>query len=97
LAQVIKHDMESLAADIAQREAKKLYEKRLTGLEEELAALYRTQEEKIGSPLEPRQDRLVNAIIRSGRSPTHSRVSAQCSEIHKAKLPVGKITCSLDS
>ena len=45
LAQVIKHDMESLVADIAQREAKKLYEKRLTGVEEELAALYKTLDE----------------------------------------------------
>lgn len=45
MAQVIKHDLESLVADIAQREAKKLYEKRLAGLEEELAGLYRTLEE----------------------------------------------------
>ena len=45
LAEVIKHDMESLVADIAQREAKQLYEKRLTGLEEELAALYKTLDE----------------------------------------------------
>lgn len=45
MAQVIKHDMESLVADIAQREAKKLYEKRLTGLEEELTALYKTLDE----------------------------------------------------
>jgi len=45
LAQVTKHDLQSLVADIAQREAKKLYEKRLTGLEEELAALYKTLDE----------------------------------------------------
>jgi hypothetical protein len=34
-----------IVADIAREECKKLYEKRLAGLEEELAALYRTLEE----------------------------------------------------
>ena len=38
-------DLASLVADIAREECRKLYEKRLAGLEEELAALYRTLEE----------------------------------------------------
>lgn len=37
-----KPDLASLVADIAREECRKLYEKRLIGLEEELAALYRT-------------------------------------------------------
>jgi len=38
----IRPDLESLVAEIAREECKKLYEKRLSGLEEELAAVYRT-------------------------------------------------------
>ena len=38
-------DLASLVADIAREECRKLYEKRLAGLEEELAALYKTLEE----------------------------------------------------
>jgi hypothetical protein len=41
----VKPDIASLVADIAREECKKLYEKRLAGLEEELAAIYRTLEE----------------------------------------------------
>jgi hypothetical protein len=41
----VKPDIASLVADIAREECKKLYEKRLVGLEEELAAIYRTLEE----------------------------------------------------
>jgi hypothetical protein len=41
----VKPDLASLVADIALDECRKLYEKRLAGLEEELAALYRTLEE----------------------------------------------------
>jgi len=41
----VKPDLASLVAEIAKEECKKLYEKRLIGLEEELAALYRTLEE----------------------------------------------------
>ena len=40
-----KLDLATLVADIAREEWRKLYEKRLAGLEEELAALYRTIEE----------------------------------------------------
>jgi len=40
-----KPDLASLVADIAREECRKLYEKRLAGLEEELAALYRTLEQ----------------------------------------------------
>jgi hypothetical protein len=40
-----KPDLASLVADIAREECKKLYERRLAGLEEELAALYKTLEE----------------------------------------------------
>jgi hypothetical protein len=40
-----KPDLASLVADIAREECKKLYEKRLAGLEEELAAVYRTLDE----------------------------------------------------
>jgi hypothetical protein len=40
-----KPDLASLVAEIAKEECKKLYEKRLIGLEEELAALCRTLEE----------------------------------------------------
>jgi len=39
-----KPDLASLVADIAREECRKLYEKRPAGLEEELAALYRTPE-----------------------------------------------------
>jgi uncharacterized coiled-coil protein SlyX len=35
----------SLVSDIAREECRRLHEKRLAGLEEELAALYRTIEE----------------------------------------------------
>jgi len=41
----VEPDLASLVAEIARQECKKLYEKRLTGLEEKLAALYRTFEE----------------------------------------------------
>jgi ubiquitin len=41
----VKPDLAGLVAEIAREECRKLYEKRLTGLEEELAALYRTLEE----------------------------------------------------
>jgi hypothetical protein len=40
-----KPDLTTLVADIAIEECRKLYEKRLAGLEEELAALYRTLEQ----------------------------------------------------
>jgi hypothetical protein len=40
-----KPDLASLIADIAREECRKLYYRRLTGLEEELAAVYRTLEE----------------------------------------------------
>jgi hypothetical protein len=41
----VKPDLASLVAEIAREEHKKLYETRLKGLEEELAAPYRTLEE----------------------------------------------------
>jgi len=41
----VKPDLASLVADIAREECRKLYERRLAGLEEELAALYRTLEQ----------------------------------------------------
>jgi hypothetical protein len=41
----VKPDLASLVADIAREECRKLYEKRLAGLEEELAVLYRTLEQ----------------------------------------------------
>jgi len=41
----VKPDLASMIAEIAREECRKLYEKRLTGLEEELAALYRTLEQ----------------------------------------------------
>jgi hypothetical protein len=41
----VKPDLASLVAYIAREECRKLYEKRLAGLEEELAAVYRTLEE----------------------------------------------------
>jgi hypothetical protein len=41
----VKPDLAGLVAGIAREECKKLYERRLTGLEEELAALYKTLEE----------------------------------------------------
>jgi hypothetical protein len=40
-----KPDLATLVADIAREECRRLYEKRLAGLEEELAALYRTLEQ----------------------------------------------------
>jgi hypothetical protein len=40
-----KPDLATVVADIARDECRKLYEKRLSGLEEELAALYRTLEQ----------------------------------------------------
>ena len=43
----VKPDLATLVADIAREECGKLYEKRLAGLEEELAALYRTLEQYI--------------------------------------------------
>ena len=41
----VKPDLAGLVAEIAREECRKLYERRLTGLEEELAALYKTLEE----------------------------------------------------
>lgn len=41
----VKPVVTSLVAEIAREEHKKLYEKMLTGLEEELAALYKTLDE----------------------------------------------------
>jgi hypothetical protein len=38
-------DLEGLVAEIAREECRRLYEKRLAGLEEELAALYKTLEQ----------------------------------------------------
>ena len=43
-----KPDLASQVAQIAKEECKTMYEKRLTGLEEELAALYRKFEEYTG-------------------------------------------------
>jgi hypothetical protein len=40
-----KPDLASLVAEIAREECSRLYEKRLAGLEEELAAVYKTLEE----------------------------------------------------
>jgi hypothetical protein len=40
-----KPALASLVAEIAREECRKLYEKRLAGLEEELAAVYKTLEE----------------------------------------------------
>ena len=40
-----KPDLAGLIAEIAREECRRLYEKRLAGLEEELAALYRTLEQ----------------------------------------------------
>jgi hypothetical protein len=40
-----KPDLATLVADIPREECRKLYEKRLPGQEEELAALYRTLEQ----------------------------------------------------
>jgi hypothetical protein len=42
-----KPDLATLVADIAREESRKLYEKRLAGLEEELAAVYWTLEEYV--------------------------------------------------
>jgi hypothetical protein len=44
----VNTDLASLVAQIARDECKKMYEKRLTGLEEELAAVYRRFEEYTG-------------------------------------------------
>jgi hypothetical protein len=41
----IKPDLASLVANMAREECRKLYEKRLAGLEEELSAVYTTPEE----------------------------------------------------
>jgi hypothetical protein len=41
----VKPDLASLVADIAREECRKLYEKRLAGLEEGLAAVCKTLEE----------------------------------------------------
>lgn len=41
----VKPDLASMVAEIAKEECKKMCEKRLTGLEEELAALYGMLEE----------------------------------------------------
>jgi hypothetical protein len=41
----VKPNLASLVAEIAREECRELYEKRLAGLEEELAALYKTLEE----------------------------------------------------
>jgi hypothetical protein len=40
-----KPDLATLVAEIAREECRRLYEKRLAGLEEELAAVYKTLEE----------------------------------------------------
>jgi hypothetical protein len=40
-----KPDLARLVAEIAREECRRLYEKRLAGLEEELAAVYKTLEE----------------------------------------------------
>jgi hypothetical protein len=40
-----KPDLASLVAQIAREECRRLYEKRLAGLEEELSAVYKTLEE----------------------------------------------------
>jgi hypothetical protein len=40
-----KPDLANLVAEIAREECRRLYEKRLAGLEEELAAVYKTLEE----------------------------------------------------
>jgi hypothetical protein len=40
-----KPDLAGLVAEIAREECRRLYEKRLAGLEEELAAVYKTFEE----------------------------------------------------
>jgi hypothetical protein len=45
LSEEVRPDLVGLVADIAREECRKLYEKRLAGLEEELAAVYRTLEE----------------------------------------------------
>ena len=42
----VKPDLASQVTDIAREECRKLHERRLAGLEEELAALYRTLEER---------------------------------------------------
>jgi hypothetical protein len=43
-----KPNLAGLVADIAREECRKLYEKRLAGLEEELAALYKAFDEYTG-------------------------------------------------
>ena len=45
MSEEVRPDLVGLVADIAREECRKLYEKRLAGLEEELAAVYRTLEE----------------------------------------------------
>jgi hypothetical protein len=45
MAEEVKPNLASLVAEIAREECRKLYERRLAGLEEELAALYKTLEE----------------------------------------------------
>jgi hypothetical protein len=40
-----KPDLANLVAEIAREECRRLYEKRLAGLEEELAAVYKTLDE----------------------------------------------------
>jgi hypothetical protein len=40
-----KPDLATLVAEIAREECRRLYEKRLAGLEEELAAVYKTLDE----------------------------------------------------
>jgi hypothetical protein len=46
--QETKPDLAGLVADIAREECRKLYEKRLTGLENELAAFYKKFDEYTG-------------------------------------------------
>jgi hypothetical protein len=43
----VKPDLAGLVADIAKEECRKLYDKLLTGLEEELAALCKTLDELV--------------------------------------------------
>ena len=45
MTEAAKLELASLVAQIAREECRQLYEKRLTGLEEELTALYKRLEE----------------------------------------------------
>ena len=48
MSEETKADLTIIVAEIAREECKKLYDKRLTGLEEELAALYKAFDEYAG-------------------------------------------------